>query len=69
MPNNTDQGPVEFDHRAFPINETRKLMGGISRSHVYAVVSRGKLKLTKLGGRSVVTGRSIRKCLDSGTQA
>jgi hypothetical protein len=69
MPDSTVQSPVEFDDRAFPINQTQKLLGHISRSHVYALVARGKLKLTKLGGRSVITGRSIRKCLDSGTKA
>ncbi len=69
MPDNTDQSSVDFDYRAFPIDETQELLGKISRSHVYALVARGRLKLTKLGGRSVVTGRSIRKCLDSGTKA
>jgi hypothetical protein len=68
MPDNTDQSPVGFDHRAFSIGEARKLLGGISRSHLYALVAGGKLKLTKLGARSVVTGQSIRQCLDEGRQ-
>jgi predicted DNA-binding transcriptional regulator AlpA len=69
MPDNTQQSSPEFDHRAFSIAETQKLLGDISRSHLYELVSAGKLKLTKLGSRSVVTGRSIRRCLASGTQA
>jgi hypothetical protein len=68
MPDNTYQSPAEFEYRAFSIGEAQKLLGGISRSHLYALVTTGKLKLTKLGSRSVVTGQSIRQCLDSGRQ-
>lgn len=68
MADNTDQSSAEFEYRAFSIGETQKLLGDISRSHVYALVKTGKLKLTKLGSRSVATGRAIRQCLDSGRQ-
>jgi hypothetical protein len=69
MSDNAQQSLPEFDYRAFSIVEARKLLGDISRSHLYTLVATGKLKLTKLGSRSVVTGRSIRRCLTSGTQA
>lgn len=69
MSDNIEQSLPEFDNRAFSIAEARKLLGDISRSHLYTLVTIGKLKLTKLGSRSVVTGRSIRRCLASGTQA
>lgn len=68
MSDNTYQSPAEFDYRAFSIAEAQKLLGDISRSHLYALVTMGKLKLTKLGSRSVVTAQSIRQCLDSGRQ-
>jgi hypothetical protein len=68
VPDATHQNSPEFDNRAFPINEAKRLLGGISRTHLYALVSAGKLKLTKLGARSVVTGRSIRQCLTAGTR-
>lgn len=67
MPNDIHQNSPEFDNRAFSIAEARRLLGGISRSHLYALASTGKLKITKLGSRSVVTGQSIRQCLASGT--
>ena len=69
MPDNNHQSSPEFDNRAFSIAEARRLLGDISRSHLYVLVSAGKLKLTKLGSRSVITGRSIRRCLTPGTQA
>jgi hypothetical protein len=68
MSDNTQQSSPDFDNRAFSIGEARKLLGNISRSHVYTLVATGKLKLTKLGSRSVLTGRSIRHCLDAGRQ-
>jgi hypothetical protein len=69
MQDNTQQSLPEFANRAFSIAEARKLLGDISRSHLYTLVATGKLKLTKLGSRSVITGQSIRQCLTSGTQA
>jgi hypothetical protein len=68
VPDDTHQNSPEFENRAFSIAEARRLLGGISRTHLYALVAAGKLKLTKLGARSVVTGRSIRRCLALGTQ-
>jgi hypothetical protein len=68
MPDNTHQSTPGFDYRAFSTSEARKLLGNISRSHLYTLATMGKLKLTKLGSRSVVTGQSIRRCLDSGRQ-
>jgi len=68
MSDNALQSSPDFDYRAFSIGEARKLLGNISRSHLYTLATTGKLKLTKLGSRSVVTGRSIRQCLDAGRQ-
>ena len=68
MSDNTHQSTPDFDYRAFSIGEAQKLLGNISRSHVYTLAATGKLKLTKLGSRSVVTGQSIRRCLNSRRQ-
>jgi hypothetical protein len=61
MPDNTYQSSSEFEYRAFSIGEARKLLGDISRSHLYALVTTGKLKLTKLGSRSVELPRGMLK--------
>ena len=57
------QRQVDFEDQAFPISEARKLLGNISRAHLYNLAKRGQLTITKLGTRSVVTGRAIRRCL------
>jgi hypothetical protein len=57
------QRQVDFEDQAFPISEAQKLLGDISRAHLYNLAKSGRLTITKLGSRSVVTGRAIRRCL------
>ena len=57
------QRQVDFEDQAFPISEAQKLLGDISRAHLYNLAKRGQLTITKLGTRSVITGRAIRRCL------
>jgi hypothetical protein len=46
---------------ALSIPDTGKALGNIGRSKVYEMIKAGELELLKLGGRSTVTMKSIRK--------
>ncbi len=48
---------------AFQVPKARQLLGNISHSHFYHLAKTGRLKLTKLGRRTVVTDAAIRQCL------
>ena len=39
---------------AMKVDDFRHLMGGISRSHFYQLVARRKIRIVKLGNRTVV---------------
>jgi hypothetical protein len=39
---------------AMKVDDFRRLMGGISRSHFYQLVARQKIRVVKLGNRTVV---------------
>ena len=58
MSDDTHQSSPDFDYRAFSIGEARKLLGNISRSHLYTLVTAGKVEAHKArvpfgGDRSV----------------
>lgn len=42
----------------------RKLLGDVSRGHIYNLISRGELELVKLGASSKITDRSVRALVD-----
>jgi hypothetical protein len=42
------------------ITDTRKLLGGISRGHIYNMIKCGILESRKLGNRTMITAASIR---------
>lgn len=42
----------------------RKLLGDVSRGHLYNLVSHGEIELIKLGASSKITDRSIRALID-----
>jgi hypothetical protein len=52
---------------AFNVSDARQRLGGISHSHFYELVKAGKLKVTKLGRRTVVTDSAICQCLTDAT--
>jgi excisionase family DNA binding protein len=55
--------PIPFEDRAFTVNESSALLR-VSRGTTYKLIREGRLEVVKLGNRSVVTGRAIRKCLN-----
>jgi predicted DNA-binding transcriptional regulator AlpA len=50
---------------AFRIKEVR-MMGGPARTTIYKLAREGRLKLVKLGGRTLVEGDSVRNLLLNG---
>ena len=54
---------VEEPSRAYSVPEARERLGGISHAHFYELVKSNRLKITKLGRRTVVTDSAIRSCL------
>ncbi|MCK1494449.1 helix-turn-helix domain-containing protein [Bradyrhizobium sp. 180] len=54
--------PIPFDDRCYTVNEACRDHLRISRGTFYKLVQQGRLDIVKLGSRTIVTGRSIRKC-------
>ena len=52
---------------AVPIPEAARL-GGVSRSTIYAEVSKGNLKIRKVGRRSIIAMDDLRSWLTSKTE-
>lgn len=50
-----------MDEPFFSIAQARQDLGGIGRTKLYQLVARGDLELLKLDGKSVITGRSVRR--------
>jgi hypothetical protein len=48
---------------AFNVHEARRRLGDISHPHFYQLIRDGKLKVSKLGRRVVVTDKQISECL------
>ncbi|WP_267434103.1 hypothetical protein [Sphingomonas sp. GM_Shp_1] len=50
-----------MDEPLFSVAQARQDLGGIGRTKLYQLVARGDLELLKLDGKSVITGRSVRR--------
>ncbi len=50
-----------MDEPLFSVTQARLDLGGIGRTKLYQLVARGDLELLKLDGKSVITGRSVRR--------
>ncbi|QWG18708.1 helix-turn-helix domain-containing protein [Bradyrhizobium sediminis] len=53
---------IAFEDRAFTFDEACRDHLRISRGTGYKLVKAGRLEIVKLGTRTIVTGRAIRKC-------
>lgn len=54
-------GGNDVDEPFYSVAQARTDLGGIGHSKFYEMVAQGDLELVKLGGRSLVTGRSMRR--------
>ncbi|MEG8040006.1 hypothetical protein QP166_11880 [Sphingomonas sp. LR60] len=50
-----------MDEPFFSVAQARQDLGGIGRTKLYQLVARGDLELLKLDGKSVISGRSMRR--------
>lgn len=50
----------------YSIKDAGSLLGGLCRASVYNAVNRGDLELVKVGGRSIITARSIQALIERG---
>lgn len=50
-----------MDEPFFSIAQARADLGSIGRTKLYEMVASGKLEMVKLGSKSLITGRSMRK--------
>jgi excisionase family DNA binding protein len=48
------------------VNDSRALLGGIGRTKIYELIQQKKLKLVKVGRRSMITGESIAAVAEGG---
>jgi excisionase family DNA binding protein len=55
------------DALAFRIDEVAQ-MGGPGRTKVYELAAQGKLRLIRVGGRTLVVGDSLRTLLSEGSE-
>ena len=56
------RAPARPDQLAYTIPQVQEV-GGPGRTKVYQLVNQGKLKLVRVGGRSRITGASLRALL------
>ena len=46
---------------AYPLEEARQLLGGVTRQHLYNLADRGEIRLVKLGRRTLVPASEIER--------
>jgi hypothetical protein len=63
----TSRAPARPDQIAFTIAQVQEV-GGPGRTKVYELVAEGKLKMVHVGGRSRITGASLRLLLGASEQ-
>ena len=60
-----ERQPLNIPQRLLhPIPEARQMLGGIGHTKFYALVKAGRIKLTKIGGRSFVTPSELQRCVE-----
>jgi hypothetical protein len=57
------------DRLLVPINDTRRLLGNISRTTVYELVARGEIVKVNIGARGFITAKSLADYVDRLTAA
>ena len=54
---------MEHEPIGYSLKVAGEIAGNISRATIYRLVRHGKLELVKIGGRSIITRRSIERLL------
>jgi excisionase family DNA binding protein len=53
------------DRRAFPVTEAATLLG-VSRATVYKLAADGRIRLVKIGGRTLIPASEIERVAEAG---
>jgi excisionase family DNA binding protein len=56
---------MELD-RLYSVSDAAKLLGGISKWTVHAWLSQGRMKRTKVGGRTMIRESELRRVVEDG---
>lgn len=64
-----EAAPGAEPDRMYSIAEARERLGGVSRSTVYALIERGELRSTRVGGRRLVSSSAIAELAQRGEAA
>lgn len=56
-----EKGPM-----LYPLPEARRRLGDISAATVYRWAAQGKIKLTRLGGRSFISAAEVARIIEEG---
>lgn len=64
--NNLEQGKSAhvIQRLAYTLPDAGQLLGGLSRNSVYRLVETGKLRLVKVGGRSLIPASDIFRLIE-----
>lgn len=49
---------------AYPVDEARKLLGGLSRQHIHNMTQRGELRVVRFGRRIMIPASEIESLLE-----
>jgi len=60
---------VRLQRRAWPVDEARELLGGISRASIYELINSGELRTVMLAGRRLVPDDAITALLAGPNQS
>ena len=64
-PRCVERQPLNISQRLLhPIPEARQMLGGSGHTKLYAPVIDGRLKLTKIHGRSYLTSSELQCCVE-----
>ena len=53
------------DRKLYTVDETRELLGGISRTTIYLLIGRGKLASVEIGRRRFISAEAISDFIDA----
>ncbi|WP_295886688.1 helix-turn-helix domain-containing protein [uncultured Thiohalocapsa sp.] len=68
-PGGIDHPPAEFPARkAYPVEEARGLLGGISRKSIYDLINAGELRSVLIAGRRLIPADAIDELIRSAGQ-
>lgn len=60
----TNENPSNVKPLGLNVNDARQTLGGVSRATLYRMINKNELELIRIGGRSIITMKSIEARMD-----